>query len=761
MAPLFLMLIVAILFGDVLFSSGGHILSAEGTDLSSQFLYWRDFASREIQKGNFPLWNPHLFSGAPFFGGFQSALLYPPNILFLVLPLVTAINFSIALHVFLMGWFTWLWVVNRGVFPLAAFISAVSIMFSGAYFFHIFAGHLPNLCAMPWIPLLLLSLDGILRKPFRGWVLLGIFALTNEILAGHPQYVYYTAIVIFPYLLFHLHQCQNIKRTMAGLVFLSLGSLLIPAVQIACGIEASLESVRSQGASLSFAAMFSFPPENFLTFISPRFFGDMMHLPYWGRDYLWEMCPFIGVAGLIFAISGAVFGNRRDSLPLILLILALFILALGHLTPIYGVLYHYLPGYSQFRGTSKFIFFASLFMALLAGLGADRIFRENKIPSGLGIACLAAAIILLMTAFLLHSQLPGSTFYKSWHQWFLTVAASSESYFPVKLAANESFIEEAAYFSARSLFITAMTLFAFSLLAFSYRHFRAAKYLMVILVCTEMIFFAASVRPVFQISNPIDTKIASFIAGYEGDYRILNINRPNSAMSIGARDIWGYDPIIPLRYARFMAATQGLDPEKASQYINFRQYHRLYNMLRLRFIMNLQGNSMEIRECKDFMPHYTLIQSYKVLDDWHKILDTMLKPSFDPRRTVILENNPGISPAATENVHGSSIRLVKDAENDSIVEVDARDPAILLATDSYSKGWHAVDLTNQNRRYNVLPANYTLMAIPLQAGSHLIRIEYKPLSFNISLWISVIALSLYILVSIHWLATVAMGFRRS
>ncbi|MGD0277405.1 MAG: hypothetical protein ABSB79_15360, partial [Syntrophales bacterium] len=668
----------------------------------------------------------------------------------------TAINFSIALHVFLIGWFTWLWVVNRGASPLAAVISAVSIMFSGAYFFHIFAGHLPNLCAMPWIPLLLLSLDGILRQPSRGWVLLGIFALTNEILAGHPQYVYYTAVTIFLYLLFHLHQCQNIKRTMVGLVFLSLGSLLIPVVQIACGIEASLESVRSQGASLSFATMFSFPPENFLTFISPRFFGDMMHLPYWGRNYLWEMCPFIGVIGFIFALSGAVFGNRRDSLPLILLILALLILALGHLTPIFGILYHYLPGYSQFRGASKFIFFASLLMALLAGLGADRIFRENKIPSGLGIVCLAAATILLMTAFLLHSQLQGSIFYKSWHQWFLSLATSGESYLPVKLTTNEPFIEEAVYFSARSLLNTAMALFAFSLLVFSYRYFRAAKYLMVMLVCTEMLFFAASIRPTFQIPDRIDMKIASFIAGYQGDYRILNINHPNSAMSMGTKDIWGYDPIIPLRYARFMAATQGIDPEKASQYIDFRQYHRLYGILRLRFIMNLQGNSIEIHECKDFMPHYTLIQQYQVFDNWHKILETMLKPSFDPRRTVILENNPDSFPVTAGNWHGGSIRLVKDTANDSIVEVDTKDPAILLATDSYSKGWHAVDLTNQNRHYSVLPADYTLMAIPLQAGNHLIRIEYKPLSFNISLWISVIALSLYILISIHWLATVAM-----
>src|ERR1700751_5704475 len=93
-------MLTLLMFADVLFGSGERILSNAQGDLASQFVHWRKFGFGELSRGNLVLWNPQIFSGATFFGGFQSALLYPPNWIFLVLPLGVAINWSIALHVF-------------------------------------------------------------------------------------------------------------------------------------------------------------------------------------------------------------------------------------------------------------------------------------------------------------------------------------------------------------------------------------------------------------------------------------------------------------------------------------------------------------------------------------------------------------------------------------------------------------------------------------------------------------------------------------
>jgi hypothetical protein len=90
-ALLVLLFLVLAMFGGVILSDANRILSSPQADIASQFIYWRDFGFSELKRGNLALWNPHLFSGAPFFGGFQSALLYPLNFPYLLLPLGIAV----------------------------------------------------------------------------------------------------------------------------------------------------------------------------------------------------------------------------------------------------------------------------------------------------------------------------------------------------------------------------------------------------------------------------------------------------------------------------------------------------------------------------------------------------------------------------------------------------------------------------------------------------------------------------------------------
>src|SRR6185436_14375294 len=99
---------VLAMFGDVLLAGGDRILSAPDDDVGRFFLHWYRFGFDELRKGHLVLWNPHVFSGSPFFGSFQPGLLYPPNWLYLVLPLGIGINVNIALHFFMAGLWTYL-----------------------------------------------------------------------------------------------------------------------------------------------------------------------------------------------------------------------------------------------------------------------------------------------------------------------------------------------------------------------------------------------------------------------------------------------------------------------------------------------------------------------------------------------------------------------------------------------------------------------------------------------------------------------------
>ena len=385
------------MFAEVLFTSQHMVLSNQNTDLFLQFVHWRTFGFGELKHGNLALWNPHIFCGAPFFGGAQAALLYPPNMLFLLLPLARAINWSIALHVFLAGAFTYAWAARRGLRPLSCFLSGAIFMFCGAHFLRIYAGHLPNLCSLVWAPLLFLAIDGLAEKPSFRYGLLGAFTLAMQVLAGHPQYVFYTGVAAAVYCSLRWIRVQDRSRFLAGLVGVVLGGVALSAVQIFTGFQEARETLRCAGVPYDFAATFSFPPENFLTLLIPNIFGDMKGVSYWGRWSLWEASLFIGVSGLVLAVVGAVWGNRQARRFSAVMVALLLILALGRHTPLFMLLYGWVPGFNSFRGTCKFLFLASVFLALLAGVGLDELYKGRR-PARLLLSVVGVGGFLLLTA---------------------------------------------------------------------------------------------------------------------------------------------------------------------------------------------------------------------------------------------------------------------------------------------------------------------------------------------------------------------------
>src|SRR3954469_19885298 len=69
----------------------GHVVLADG-DALAIFLPMRRMFAEQVAAGIWPLWNPRVFGGMPFFAAMQTSMLYPPTWLFLVLPPVAAMN---------------------------------------------------------------------------------------------------------------------------------------------------------------------------------------------------------------------------------------------------------------------------------------------------------------------------------------------------------------------------------------------------------------------------------------------------------------------------------------------------------------------------------------------------------------------------------------------------------------------------------------------------------------------------------------------
>ena len=90
-------------------------------------------------------------------------------------------------------------------------------------------------------------------------------------------------------------------------------------------------------------------------------------------------------------------------------------------------------------------------------------------------------------------------------------------------------------------------------------------------------------------------------------------------------------------------------------------------------------------------------------------------------------------------------RMIRIAAAPVVEQTQHAQPAILLVTDNYDKAWRARGLPGSSRsQYEVMPADYTLMCVPLGAGHHLIRLEYAPSGYLIGRWISLAALLIYL-----------------
>jgi hypothetical protein len=707
-------------------------LGAPDTDLIGQFVAWRAYAADSLRQGDLPFWNPYTFAGQPFFGGFQSALFYPPNLAFLILPLGRAFTFSILAHLIVLGWGVGTWARWRGCTWPAAALAGFIFPLSGVVFPHVYAGHYSNICTMSWAPWTFLGLELWNRDRKLKGLLLGSFAVCLQILGGQMQYVFFLGVAA------GLHGLLNALvdraarwRALSGVAIVYLGAAALAAAQLLPGLSATAEGVRQGKLDYAFASSFALPPENLLTAFVPGFLGDGggNAQQYWGRGYAWEMSLFVGVAAVFLAFAAIINGPRARLSRLDLGIVAfLLVLALGRHLPIYAVLYHYVPGFGQFRGMSKFSFPALLFFVMAVAAGIDELARGRLRAQPIGFIMLAAGTLCGVAGVVLWLQprTVGDCF-----NW-INMRASGE------LIAPPLFPDDAARTALFAILRSAIICVLAGgclLLSNSRRRFGWA---FLALLALDVGQYAARQLGTVSTSLAMPNELRDFVAQNPGDYRVLNILRPNSGYLLGASDLWGNDPGVLKRYAEFMTFTQGGDPNRATQNLIFSTIPPIYSMLRCRYAFVPTDVGVDVKEVPNPMPRASLITNYQVLYNRDDIFAVLGSSQFDPRKTVILEQEPDPKPQSDAQ---PGIARTLETTNDTLkVEVESTAPALLLITDIFSRDWRIRALPGSKQaKYNIVPANYILRTVPLEAGHHVLQFEYVPRSFTLGIAISAVA----------------------
>jgi hypothetical protein len=741
--PLILLLFCALLYGFALIHYNIAIISEKHNDLSSEFYYWREFGFSELRKGHIAQWNPFVYGGVPFFGGWQSSLFYPPNWIYLFLPLNLALTLDIAISTYLAGLFSSLLARRYGFHPLSQLLVGSIVMMGGAFFPHGWAGHQATMAAMAWTPLLIYAADWAIDKPGVRPVLLGAFAGAMQVFAGHPQTVYYASIIIGAYCIIRLVKAENRGKAIACLAAIGLFAGLLSAIQLLTGIEINQEGTRNDKLPYVFASIIGFPAEKFISLLVPRFFGNNLDMLYWGRWQDWETNLFMSVAALPLLALGAIQSNQsRKNLWITMTVISL-ILAMGVYTPLYHPLYDYFPGYAKFRAQAKFIGEAQIFMALLAGAGLDAALRAqpdslrrrfNQLAIGMSI--MGAAVVMI--ALLLSNDQTGASLIL----WGARLPGSNI----LHISPNSSgWIRNAQNYSAIESLIGGCIAFLTAILLYKIGHSKRWISALFALSCIELLCYAHANVALYNPAESRPKFIENWFDAHPGDFRILQLAAfANSSMTYGRYDLWGYDPMVTKRYAEFIYATQSFNPSVAQMDVQFTHTASGFDLFRCAYVFKKVNNKVQVTKIGNPLPHALVVPHWEIMNGRDNILISMLFKPFDLRKQVILESDPGIPQSVGLSTGNSSAQAVWKDSDTLEVTADCSAPSIILITDAYSKFFTPIALPDSTQKtYSIMPTDWAAMGAPVQVGHHHFLLRYIPPMFAIGAKLSIIGWILF------------------
>lgn len=723
--PLLLIALVILIFRHTLFSSGTLVPGWPGFDLDAVYVPWRYFGFSQWKTGHFPYWNPHVFSGLPFFAQIQSSLLYPISWANFLFNTATAANIEMGLDLAAAGICTYAWARQRRISRCGATLAGAMFLFSGAVFLYVLDGYMAVLASAAWMPLVFLAIDRLLEQRCASAILIGSAGVFLECLGGHIQLVYYTFLVGGLYLVLEsLPKQQKLRMYAAFAAIWFLGGML-SSIQMLPTYCATQLSIRAGGVSYTYASMVSLPPESLLSAIVPYPLGDMKNIPYMGRWYLWEMGMYAGLAGLVLAIIRLAKMQNHQRWRMMLILAFILTMAMGSHTPLHWLLYRFCPGFSIFRGPSKFRILWVLFLAILAGEGWDHL-RHGEV--GMRAASITAAATLLCIGISLVIRQSNSPTGPS-EQLLHWIYQTSEFGGAVKYFHDPQTLSAMRLWMAHQWIMAAIILALASALIFLRRYMIGAAYGLLALAIADVFWAAASSSPatILQRAFPQQWQKA-VVTATANDQRLLftdGIRFTNLGDVVGFNSVWGYDTGQPKIYTQLFATSQGQPNVRPEEYaFAFLRPSRILQLLRCRYVLQW-SDKYPVLEVRNPMPHLALIQNYKIEND---VLTTAaeLNKDFDFRHAAILTSTPNPLPAP--GAPQGNARLLSQSINDLEIEADLPAPALLLITDAYSPGWTVRPLeTNENQNhYNVIRADDVFRVIPLAAGHHHFDLYYFP-----------------------------------
>ncbi len=346
-----------------------------------------------FRRGAFPLWDPFTYCGMPIFANIQAGTFYPPVLAATALAsrlgddaLPRLLAISVVLQIIFAGLCAFELMRRLEVRPAAAWIGAT--VFELGCFFAAQAEHTGAMQGAVWLPLIWLCVLEM-RNFKKRWLAVLVGSLAMTVLAGLPQVAVaaFSSAVCFALLLalFRL----GAWRVSAVTVLACAWAVLLAAIQFLPTAELTENSVAKYRAEW-LGSGGGMPVGSLWSLVMPNYWNVFDPSKFHGPTDLTFLYLYSSLLGFALAM-GALFWRPAKFVGVFGAMLAIFTVAmLGDQTPLGKAALLALPVQIRIGIHPEFFFCVfSLALAVLAGLGAERLLRSSRlqIAAGVVIAC--------------------------------------------------------------------------------------------------------------------------------------------------------------------------------------------------------------------------------------------------------------------------------------------------------------------------------------------------------------------------------------
>jgi hypothetical protein len=684
---------------------------------------WRSFFTRDFANfgyplawhvqqsycaGEIPLWNPYNFAGLPFLAQWNTLALYPPSLIYVLLPLPWSLNGFNLLHLFLGG---------LGMFCLArrwlgdgraASVSGVAYAFSGVMVSSLMWPN--NIAALGWLPFVLLSGE---RAACEGGtrLLAATLVLALQFLAGAPEIIGLTWAGLFAIVLFAQEgPAVAAWRRFGRLVLMLVATAGLSAIQFLPFVELLQHSQRSAGFAsgewtLSWAGLGNFLVPLFHT-VQDR---DRI---FFQPTQQWVSSYYPGSTIVLLSLIALASERTWRVRWLTLFCLGSLMLALGTRGFVYDWLRRAVPGLGVMRYPIKFIVPCAVILPLLGGFGA-RAWLQGKVKYSTAMR-ICGGLVLVSLALMLLSQwrpLPGEQVNATWRSGLTAVTCL------IAFCAVLAWLRRTTSRDSRWLLPLVLVAVVFSDLFLANQHVNPV-------VQSEL--FVSNVallepRPTLErgramVTHAAQTSLDNFI-----------FTAPEAAVQIPRQALLLNDNLLE-RVPKLDGFFSLYLPRVASIVVRLSKQTNSSTGGLLDFLgvshVNRPDNPWEWIVRTNPLPLVALVPRGVFLDATNT-LNALFSAEFNPRTQAFLP--PEAAGQIQLNGTGQGQILTSRVGAHCIEATVNTDQAMLLtvAQANYA-GWHA---TVDDRPVPLWTANYAFQALLVPAGQHEVRLVFRSGSF--------------------------------